>query len=160
MVTVTAAGTKRVSVAGLVCIKPGQRTRLIYRTRVDRGPRKNRRKGFDETDYARLLDAAHQQLGGPIVLIWDNLNTHVSTRMRALISERSWLRVYQLPPYAPELNPVEAVWSHLKRSLTNLAKTGIDELTALVKARLCRMQYRHGLIDGFVAKTGLDFQAP
>lgn len=39
-----------------------------------------------EADYARLLDAAHQQLGGPLVLVWDNLNTHVSRAMRELIA--------------------------------------------------------------------------
>jgi hypothetical protein len=43
----------------------------------------------------------------------------------------------------------------LKRSLANLTKQGIDQLTALVKARLKPMQYRPGLIDGFLAKTGL-----
>jgi putative transposase len=64
--------------------------------------------------------------------------------------------VYRLPAYAPELNPVEAVWSHLKRSLANLAKRNIGQLAALVKTRLKRMQYRPGLIDGFLAKTGLD----
>jgi hypothetical protein len=32
---------------------------------------KDQRKGFTEADYARLLDAAHQQLGGPLVVIWD-----------------------------------------------------------------------------------------
>jgi putative transposase len=26
--------------------------------------------GFTETNYARLLDAAHQRLGGPLVVIW------------------------------------------------------------------------------------------
>jgi transposase len=36
--------------------------------------------------------------------------------MRQLIAARSWLTVFQLPPYAPELNPVEGV-SSLKRSL-------------------------------------------
>ncbi|KPC61344.1 hypothetical protein ADL29_24860 [Streptomyces chattanoogensis] len=160
VVRVTAAGTRRVSMAALVCTKPGCRPRLIYRTLVDRGPRRGRRKGFAEIDYARLLDAAHQQLGGPVVLVWDNLNTHVSTRMRQLIAQRSWLTVYQLPPYAPEFNPVEAVWSHLKRSLANLARHGIDELAALVKTRLKRMQYQPGLIGGFIAKTRLDFSPP
>ena len=65
------------------------------------------RKSFIETDYARLLDAAHQKLNGAIVLIWDNLPTHVSWKMRRLIAARSWLTVFQLPAYAPELNPVE-----------------------------------------------------
>ena len=40
------------------------------------------------------------------------------------------------------------MWSHLKRSLANLAKRNISQLTALVKTRLKRMQYRPGLIDG------------
>jgi len=52
--------------------------------------------------------------------------------------------------------PTEAVWSHLKRSLANLAKRDISQLTALVKARLRRMQYQPGLLDGFLAKPGLD----
>lgn len=61
----------------------------------------NKRKGFTEADYARLLDAAHQQLGGPLVLVWDNLNTHVSKAMRELVAGRDWLMVIQLPPTPP-----------------------------------------------------------
>jgi hypothetical protein len=52
--------------------------------------------------------------------------------------------------------PTEAVWSNLKRSLANLTKQDIDQLVTLVKTRLKQMQYRPGLIDGFLAKTGLD----
>jgi transposase len=107
-----------------------------------RGEGKDQRKGFTEADYAQLLDAAHKQLGGPVVLVWDNLNTHVSAAMKDLIAARDWLIVFQLPPYAHELNPVELVWSHLKRSLANLAKRNLAQLTALVKTRLKRMQYR------------------
>ena len=70
------------------------------------------------------------------------------------------VRVLGLPPYAPQLNPVEAVWSHLKRSLANLTKHGIYQLTALIKTLLKRMQYRTGLIDGYLAKTGLGLTAP
>jgi transposase len=76
VVKVTGAHNTRISLAALICAKPGCRPRLIYRTH--RGHSTGRRKGFTETDYARLLDAAHQQLGGPIVLVWDNLNTHTN----------------------------------------------------------------------------------
>jgi DDE superfamily endonuclease len=130
--------------------------RLIYRTHTGRRHLPGQRKGFTETGYARLLDAAHQQYGGPLVLVWDNLNTHASAAMAELIAARDWLTVYQLPPYAPELNPAGPVWSHLKRSLANLAKHNITQLTALVKTRLKPMQYRPGLLDGFLASTGLD----
>ena len=119
--TVTGGSNTRVSLAALIATRPGHQTRLIYRTHRG-GWRHDQRKGFDETDYARLLDAAHQQLGGPLVVVWDGLNTHVSRAMRELVAARSWLRVFRLPPYASELNPVEPLWSHLKRSLANLAK--------------------------------------
>ena len=52
--------------------------------------------------------------------------------------------------------PTEPVWSHLKRSLANLAKRDITQLTVLVKTRLRQMQYRPGLLSGFLAKTHLD----
>ncbi len=154
MVTVTGGHDTRVSLAALIAVRPGCGPRLIFRTH--RARRADKRKGFTETGYARFLDAAHQQLGGPLVLVWDGLNTHTSRAMAELIAARDWLTVYQLPAYASELNPVEPVWSNLKRSLANLTKHNINQLTALIKTRLRRMQYRPGLLEGFLAKTGLD----
>ena len=89
--------------------------------------------------------------------VWDNLNTHVSAAMAEIIAARPWLTVFRLPPYAHELNPVEPAWAHLKRSLANLTEHDITKLTALVKTRLKRMQYRPGLLAGFLASTGLEF---
>lgn len=159
VMAVSGKGSGRVSIAGLVCVRPGHRSRFIYRTRVHRG-RKGERRSFAETDYAALLDAAHQQLGGPIVVIWDNLNTHRSAAMRELIAARDWLHVIRLPAYAPELNPVEQVWSQVKRGLGNLLVWGVDELVAVVKNRLKRVQYRPALLDAFLAHTGLSLEAP
>jgi DDE superfamily endonuclease len=156
VVTVTGGSNKRVSLAALIAVKEGEQPRLIYRVHSDRHARGDKRKGFTEQEYARLLDGAHQQLAGPVVLVWDNLNTHISGVMAGLIAARDWLTVFQLPAYASELNPVESVWSVLKRSLANLVKHNISELTALAKTRLRRMQYRPGLLDGFLAGTKLD----
>ncbi len=50
----TGGSNKRVSLAALLCIKPGRRPRLIYRVHNNRRRRKDQRKGFTETDYARL----------------------------------------------------------------------------------------------------------
>jgi putative transposase len=156
VVKVTGSSNKRVSLAALIAIKPGHAPRLIYRVHRSRRRRGDKRKGFTETEYARLFDAAHQQLAGPLVIVWDNSNTHTSAAMTTLAAARDWLTIYQLPPYAHELNPVELVWSHLKRSLANLAKRNLAQLTALVKSRLRRMQYRPGLLGGFLASTRLD----
>jgi hypothetical protein len=74
----------------------------VVDTRLHRN-RKGERGNFSGDDYIAFLDQAHQRLRAPIVLIWDNLNTHVSVRMRELT-------VVRLPDYAPDLNPAEGVW--------------------------------------------------
>jgi hypothetical protein len=51
------------------------------------------------------------------------------------------------------------VWSHVKRSLGNLIVHGIDQLAAIVKNRLKRIQDRPGLISAFFAHTGLNLEA-
>jgi putative transposase len=157
IVKVTSARTHRVSVAGLIAYRPQRpdQVRLIFRTLVYRR-RKDDRKGFNEEDYAVLLDAAHQQLGGNIVLVWDSINTHVSARMAELIATRKWLTVFRLPTYAPELNPQEGVWSAMKSGLVNLAKRDIDQLRKIIKKRLRRLQYRPATLAGILAKTGLN----
>src|SRR6516225_3225194 len=77
VVRVSGKGSGRVSVAGVACLRPGARGRLVYRTRVHRG-RKGERRSMSEADYAGLITAAHQELKAPVILVWDRLNTHVS----------------------------------------------------------------------------------
>ncbi len=88
------------------------------------------------------------------------MNLPVSHAMRKLIAERAWLTVFLLPAYSPDLNPVEWVWAHIKRSLANLAVVALDRLEALVRNRLKRLQYRPGTLDGFIAGTGLTLDEP
>jgi hypothetical protein len=162
IVKVTGGGSGRVSVAGLLCLRPGHRSRLIYRLHVYHR-RKHETASFTEADYAGLLDAAHQQLGTPIVLVWDNLSRHTSAEMRRLLARRDWLTVFQLPSYAPDLNPVEWVWSPIKASLGNLAPRlgGVDELARLISTRLRRIQYRtDGLLDRYLKDAGLTLEPP
>lgn len=154
MVRVAGRAGRKVSVAAIAAYRPGRRSRLLYRLLVHRG-RKGEAKGFGEEHFAALLDAAHQQLGGPIVVVWDGLPAHKSAKMRALIAARAWLRVYRLPAYAPELNPTESLWSSCKRGMANLAAGTIDDLVRTARRRLKRMQYQPALADGFFAATGL-----
>jgi hypothetical protein len=158
VVAVSGKGSGRVSVAGLVCLRPGARSRLLYRMRIHRG-RKGERRSMSEADYAGLITAAHQQLHAPVILIWDNLNTHISAVMRTFTdAHRDWLTVVRLPAYAPDLNPAEGAWANMKNGLGNLAARNVDELAAIVKNRLKRIQYRPALIDGFLGQTGLTLE--
>jgi len=85
---VSGKGSGRVSVAGMVCVKPGERTRLIYRMLVHHSGRRGEKKGFREQDFAELLDAAHQQLGGKIVLPSSRGESHPGGCRT--ITPRSW----------------------------------------------------------------------
>ncbi|WP_238598264.1 transposase [Saccharothrix sp. ALI-22-I] len=82
-----------------------------------------------------------------------DFTTHISAATRQLVSSRDWLHVIQPPAYAPDLNPTEGVWSHVKRSLGNLAVTNVDHLAAIVRNRLKRIQHRPDLLAGFLAQT-------
>ena len=158
VVTVSGKGSGRVSVAGLVCLRPGSRGHLFYRIRIHRG-RKGERRSMSEADYAGLIAAAHNQLHAPVILIWDNLNTHISAAMSAFIQAHpDWLTEVRLPAYAPDLNSAEGVWANMKNGLGNLAARNADQLAAIVKNRLKRIQYRPALIDGFLAQTGLTLE--
>jgi putative transposase len=131
---------------------------LFYRVRVHRG-RKGERRSMSEADYAGLITAAHQQLHAPVILIWDNLNTHLSAVMRTFTGAHpGWLTVIQLPAYAPDLNPAEGVWANMKNGLGNLAAPTVSDLAAIVKNRLKSIQYRPALIEGFLAQTGLTLE--
>lgn len=121
LVRVRGRSRRRVSIAALTCYKPGHRSRLVYRRRRDDGQRDGR-KSFSWRDYRDLLTAAHQQLGGPIGLVCDNLSVHKAAELRRWAAARDRLTIYYLPPYAPDLNPVEGICSLLRRGwLSNAA---------------------------------------
>ncbi|MFD5574728.1 transposase [Streptomyces cadmiisoli] len=65
-----------------------------------------------------------------------------------------------LPGNAPELNPMEGLWAHSKRSLANLAARTLNGWETLLRRRLKALQYRHGILGGFLAGTGLDLDRP
>ncbi|WEH20397.1 transposase [Streptomyces sp. VNUA24] len=153
-------GAGRVSVAGLVCYRTGYRSRLLYRLRIYRR-RKGEQASFTWQDYRDFLVLAHAQLGAPLILIWDNLNRHPCTEMQQFIDATDWLTVFQLPSYAPDLNPAEGIWSLLNRGvLANLAAANLDHLTRVIKRGLKKIQYRPHLIDGCLTETGLALSPP
>jgi transposase len=89
--------------------------------------------------------------------VWDGLPAHCSHAMRAWLGrQRSWLVVEPLPAYAPELNPVEPLWSSLKgMELANLAADTLEELTAAAERGIQRIRHTHHLAYAFLRHGGL-----
>ncbi len=95
--------------------------------------------------------------GHKVVLLWDGLSSHWSTKMRAwLDSQRDWLCVERLPAYAPELNPVEYLWANLKDlELANLPTTTLAEVADATEQGIQPVCNSDSLVVGFLAHTGL-----
>lgn len=154
VVRVRGRSRRRISVAALCCYRPGERSRLIYRPRFH-PLLKGARKSPAWQDYRDLLVRAHLQLGTPIVVVWDNLNTHRAAGMKKHAADHEWLTIIQLPSYSLDLNPVEGIWSLLRRGwMANTAFTDPDHLTRTLRRGLAHIQRHPELIDGCLTKTG------
>lgn len=93
------------------------------------------------------------------MLIRDNLNVHKAADPRSFAEARDRLTVYYLPPYAPDLNPVEGIWSLLRRGrLSHVAFSTPEHLDQRIRRGLRHIQYRSHLIDGCLTEHGLTIQ--
>ena len=91
------------------------------------------------------------------MLFWDGLHGHRSLETTAYLqTHRDWLTVYRLPAYAPELNPVEGMWSWFKGGVVpNLCADGLAPLRHEPRRGRRRLQRRPDLLQGFLHKAGL-----
>jgi transposase len=76
---------------------------------------------FDSETYQAFLEWALTQVTGHLILIQDNASYHTSGPMHAFYATHAdRLTVYQLPPYSPDLNPIEGLWKKVKKDATHL----------------------------------------
>lgn len=96
-----------------------------------------------------------------VVLVWDGLSAHWSRAMRAWVAEQDWLTLERLPAYAPELNPVELLWSSLKkRELANLAGDHLADVADATEQGIHRINTNPQLPWSFLTHTGLTIHPP
>ena len=114
---------RKVSVIGALAISPRRRrVRAYFSLQAE--------ASFDGERILRFLKQLRRTLGVPITLIWDRLQAHIGEPVKTwLVNNRHHIRAELLPPYAPELNPVELIWGHAKmHSLANFAPLEFDDL--------------------------------
>ncbi|MCX4580317.1 transposase [Streptomyces sp. NBC_01571] len=74
------------------------------------------------------------QLGAPIIVVWGTLNTHRAAGLREYAGSHEWFTVIQLPSYSPDLNPMEGIWSWLRRGpMANTGFTDPDHLARTLR---------------------------
>ncbi|WP_338785058.1 IS630 family transposase [Streptomyces sp. DG1A-41] len=136
-----------------------------HSTDPDRGARLCFRLKPGSHDTAGLIEVLQQRKvfyrGGRAVLVWDGLSAHWSRAMRAWADERDWLTLERLPAYAPELNPVELLWSSLKKhELANLAGDHLADVADTTEQGIHRIKANPRLPWSFLAHTGLTIRPP
>jgi transposase len=113
---------------------------------------------YDSDTLIEILGKLRVFLGGEkATLLWDGLPAHRSAAMRAwLNTQRSWLVTERLPAYAPELNPVEGLWSSLKAvELANLTSPSLAEVIDQAHLGIERVRQTPHLAYSFLRRTGL-----
>jgi transposase len=113
---------------------------------------------YDTDSLIEVLGELRRFLGGEkATLLWDGLPAHRSTAMRAWVaSQRHWLVVERLPAYAPDLNPVEGLWSCLKAvELANLTSPTLGEVIEQAHRGIQRVRDTPHLAYSFLRHTGL-----
>lgn len=90
-------------------------------------------------------------------MLWDRLPSHRSKEMKEFLkSQKDWLQIRWFPPYAPELNPLEYLWSTGKhKDLANLYADTLTDIDGAVRRYKRRLKAHPNLLTGFLKASGL-----
>ena len=95
-------------------------------------------------EIVAFLKALKAHLKQPLLVIWDGLKAHRSRLVREYLdSLDGYIQIAFLPPYAPDMNPVEYLWAWLKRhALANYCPSNLSELHTTARNKLKSAQKR------------------
>jgi transposase len=106
----------------------------------------------------RFVRQLRRQLGAPLVVVWDRLNVH-RCAWGTLQGASPSIHAVLLPPYAPELNPVEVFWSYLKiNPLANWPAADADQLHRRAQRHARRIADDQDLLRSFLKATPLSLR--
>lgn len=114
------------------------------------------RVNIDTPLLIAFLRDMHNRFRFRTVVIWDNLRAHFKAAKYFSIRHPSWFRFEYLPPYCPELNPVEEGWSYGKYgSQPNFAASDVDHLYDQTTESLSLLRHNQNLLPAFLKHTKL-----
>jgi transposase len=107
--------------------------------------------GLNAELFVALLRKMMRHRRKPVHLVVDGLAAHKTVLVKAYIAlTNGMLTLHFLPGYAPDLNPDELVWSHMKR--TGVARTPLragDKLSEKIEAQLAIIKRAPELVRSF-----------
>lgn len=141
----------KLSVAAALTLSPGGFARLYYQTYPD--------LNVDSELYAQFLGNLLWHVRRPLVLLHDGGKFHQGTPVAALQARVPRLHLYPLPPYAPELNPVEYVWTDSKsHKLANFLPLDVGQLEQALLRVLEDFRHDQHRLHSFFARSPLPWE--
>ena len=142
---------RKVSVIGAVSVSPAARRPGLYFATLPDGY-------FTAEKVVAFLRDLLRHLRGNVVVVWGRGPYHRGPVIRKFLKRNRRLRLELLPAYAPELNPVEAVWGWLKYGeLANFVPDDLDQLDDEVIDRLIELKFDPDLLRGLWDASDLPF---
>ena len=116
------------------------------------------KEAMDGWDVVRFLCHLLRHIPGKLLILWDQSKIHMGEAVRRFLrtdpDKDVWLENF--PAYAPELNPEEGVWNHLKNvELANLCCQTLPELREEVHKAVKRLRHKPHVITGCFQQTRL-----
>lgn len=141
----------KVSVIGGISVSPkAQRLGFFFGTEPE---------GFYTAEkVVEFLRELLKHLRGNVVVVWDRGGNHKGPLIRKFLARNRRLKLEPLPPWAPDLNPVEAVWSWLKYGeLANFAPEDTDQLDDEIIERLIGLKFDPDMLRALWERSELPF---
>lgn len=118
------------------------------------------KEGFKQRGLTRYLDHLKVKFRGLLGLFWDNASSHKSETVKEYLAQQNqenpklWL--VNIPPYSPELNPIELLWGVAKTRLANRFVKTTKELKKIVTEVLNEIKEDKELIKSFFKHKELE----
>ena len=119
-----------------------------------------RREALDSLDSVVFLKHLLPHVSDKLLVIWDGSPIHKG-HVKTFLAEGGAEQIHleQLPPYAPDLNPGEGVWHHLKNvEMRNLCCLNLAHLRTELGLAIRRLRRKPHLITAFFAEAGLSLE--
>ena len=141
----------KVSVIGGLSVSPTRRRLGFYFATEPNG-------FFTADKVVDFLRDLLKHLRGKVIVVWDNGGNHKGPIIREFLKKNRRLRLELLPPWAPDHNPVEAVWSWLKYGeLANYTPENIPALDDTVVDRMIELKFDPELLKALWNRSKLPF---
>ena len=114
---------------------------------------------FKSQDVVRFLRHLLGQIPGKLLVIWDGSPIHRGRAVKDFLSSGASrrLKLEQLPGYAPDLNPEEGIWKHLKYvELKNVCCQSLAELKVELRKAKERLRHKRDVILGCIRQPGFE----